>query len=83
LLFKGKDLKAEDQGTWLALNKSGRLAVLLNITSGTITPGARSRGHLVSDFVNNTKVTGPEYQKQVAQHASEHNPFHLLTMEIL
>ncbi|EIN12811.1 DUF833-domain-containing protein [Punctularia strigosozonata HHB-11173 SS5] len=47
-ILSGRDLKAG--GTWLGLNRSGKIAVLTNITEplGSYTS---SRGHLVSSFL--------------------------------
>ncbi|KAF4529382.1 hypothetical protein B566_EDAN017769, partial [Ephemera danica] len=82
-VFGGRDQQAGDEGgTWLAINKQGRLATLLNITSALRETTARSRGHLVTDFVT-SQVPGPQFQAQVVQEALQHNPFHLLTMEIV
>ena len=46
----GRDLQAG--GTWLALHRSGRFATVTNYRDAEpVTPGRRSRGHLVTGFL--------------------------------
>ena len=52
-VLAGRDLRAG--GTWLGIDRTGRLAAVTNFRQGEREPEARrSRGHLVSGF-----LTGP------------------------
>ncbi|XP_059489991.1 transport and Golgi organization protein 2 [Neocloeon triangulifer] len=84
-IFGGRDLQVSAEGgTWLAVNsKSGRLATLLNLSTKTLNPNAISRGNIVTDFVKDPSISGREYEAKVAEKADQHNPFHLVTFEIL
>jgi len=64
----GRDLQAG--GTWLALHRSGRFATVTNFRDAQLpSPKYRSRGHLVTEFLNSmespvdylNEVDGPEY----------------------
>lgn len=48
-VFGGRDLEAG--GSWLAIDRRGRLAAVTNFREPGATPGPRSRGELVSGFV--------------------------------
>jgi uncharacterized protein with NRDE domain len=48
-LFGGRDAAAG--GTWLAVDKSGRLAAVTNFRDPDARPAARSRGRLVTEFL--------------------------------
>lgn len=51
----GRDLQAG--GTWLALHRSGRFATVTNFRDAELpSPKYRSRGHLVTDFLNSNKA---------------------------
>jgi uncharacterized protein with NRDE domain len=85
IIILGRDLQpGADKGTWLAMNRrTGRLATLLNLANKASNPNALSRGHIVPDFVKDTASSGEEYGTKVAAKADLHNPFHLITFEIL
>lgn len=56
-ILGGRDLQAG--GTWLALSKSGRLATVTNFRDAKAPePGHRSRGRLVTDFVDGDSAPG-------------------------
>lgn len=85
ILYVGRDLQpGADKGTWLAMNRrTGRLATLLNLANKATNPNALSRGHIVADFVKDSVSSGVEYGTKIAAKADLHNPFHLITFEIL
>ncbi len=63
-IYGGRDL--EQGGSWLALDRSGRIAAVTNLREpGTKRPGAKSRGLLVSDYLRGN-LTPAEYLRQVA-----------------
>lgn len=63
-------------GTWLALNIRGRLAVLLNVFELDKQPNAKSRGHLVENFVKD-HISAPEYMEGLQD---VYNGFKLITI---
>lgn len=85
IMYVGRDLQpGADKGTWLAMNRrTGRLATLLNLANKASNPNALSRGHIVADFVKDSACSGVEYGTKIAAKADLHNPFHLITFEIL
>jgi uncharacterized protein with NRDE domain len=73
-IYGGRDL--QQGGSWLALDKSGRIAAVTNLREpGTERPGARSRGLLVSDYLRGM-LAPAEYLRQVA--AGNYDGFNLL-----
>jgi uncharacterized protein with NRDE domain len=76
LLLAGKDLQAG--GSWMGINRSGRLAALTNIRDPLrINDEARTRGELVSQFLQNTQCP-EEYTKDLKSTASHYNGYNLL-----
>jgi uncharacterized protein with NRDE domain len=75
-VYGGRDLLAG--GSWLAINRSGRLAVVTNYphAGGTPKPAA-SRGHLVGDFVRGTDHS-TVYLQAVAARAHRYAGFCLI-----
>lgn len=51
----GRDLKAG--GSWLAVSRSGRLAAVTNVREANASIAERSRGEIVSQFVNGEQST--------------------------
>jgi len=65
-------------GTWMAINKNGRIAMVTNYRDlKNLKTNAPSRGHLVTDFLLSTEA--PEiYLKKIEPRASEFNGFNLI-----
>lgn len=75
-VYAGRDLKAG--GTWLGVDRSGRVAALTNIRNGH--PPAddkRSRGELVANFLSGD-AEPRDYIDHVRETASAYNGFNLL-----
>lgn len=78
----GRDLEAMKPdgtcGTWMAMNKSGKIAMLTNYRDPkNINPQAPSRGFLVTDFLLSNEP--PEnYLKGIEPFAKEYNGFNLV-----
>jgi uncharacterized protein with NRDE domain len=72
----GRDLKAG--GTWLAVNRRGRVAAVTNYRQGqreSVAP--HSRGHLVSEFlIGDTGAA--DFMDRVSREAERYNGFNLL-----
>jgi uncharacterized protein with NRDE domain len=75
-VLAGRDLEAG--GTWLGITLNGRFAALTNYRNpADKSPGAPSRGALVSDFLTG-RFTPHDYLEKVAIRAQEYNGFSLL-----
>lgn len=68
----------EEGGSWLGLNKTGRIAAVTNFRDGIgETKSTRSRGHLVSRFLQENSA--PEkYLNDILEQKSDFNAFNLL-----
>lgn len=75
-IVAGRDLK--EGGTWMGITTSGRFAALTNYRDpASFRPEARSRGHLVKDYLNSNMV--PEtYIDNLVDGGSSYNGFNLL-----
>lgn len=75
-ILGGRDLEA--RGTWMAMNKNGRIAMVTNYRDiRNIKPVAPSRGALVTDFL--LDGSSPEdYLGEVESKAQEYNGFNLV-----
>lgn len=75
-ILAGKDLQAG--GTWLGVNRLGKLAALTNYRQGTQhNTQSRSRGQLVLDFLNHQQTAAEYLQNCVAQ-AVNYQGFNLI-----
>lgn len=75
-ILGGRDLEA--RGTWMAIHKNGRLAMVTNYRDiRNIKPAAPSRGALVTDFLldNDSPVA---YLNRVANNGPQYNGFNLI-----
>ena len=72
----GRDLEA--QGTWMGMTTSGKISMLTNYRDPkNISPHAPSRGHLVSNYLEQ-HVEADDYLKQIEPQAATYNGFNLL-----
>ncbi|HZX74640.1 MAG TPA: NRDE family protein, partial [Cyclobacteriaceae bacterium] len=79
-ILGGRDLEAG--GTWLAMNKNGRISFITNYRDPKhIDPKAPSRGKLVSDFVMG-KEKPYDYLKNIEADAKAYNGFNLVVGDI-
>jgi uncharacterized protein with NRDE domain len=76
-IFGGRDLVAG--GSWLAVDRAGRLAAVTNAGAQCAAPGARSRGHLVVDFLAAPGVSAAQFG--TALDPSHYAPFNLLLLD--
>lgn len=75
-VLAGSDLKAG--GTWLGIDRQGRLAAVTNYRQGEREPpAARSRGRLVSEFLTGN-TSALEHIQQVQGEANLYNGFNLI-----
>jgi uncharacterized protein with NRDE domain len=72
----GRDLRAG--GTWLGIDRTGRLAAVTNYRQGTReSPAPRSRGHLVGDYLT-SRVGAQDHTARVGRDAELYNGFNLI-----
>jgi uncharacterized protein with NRDE domain len=72
----GRDLEAG--GTWLGIDRRGRLAAVTNYRQGQReSPSPRSRGRLVSDFLTGNSPAS-EYMERIQPEAGLYNGFNLI-----
>ncbi len=75
-IYGGRDLVGE--GTWLAIQASGRFALVTNVHSNQPNVASfTSRGLLVSDYLS-TDISPLIYLQQIRRHRAEFNPFNLI-----
>lgn len=75
-VLAGRDL--EHGGTWLGVTRSGRWAAITNYRApGSQRPDARSRGHLVTEFLLDTRPP-LEHLRELERSADSYNGFTLL-----
>ncbi len=75
-VLAGRDLEAG--GTWLGMDRCGRFAAVTNYRQGEREPtAARSRGHLVSDYLT-TGIDAHVHLERVERDAALYNGFNLI-----
>jgi uncharacterized protein with NRDE domain len=78
-VLAGKDLHGG--GTWLGVDRLGRLAALTNYRDPQKNrPGARSRGQLVSGFLQGD-LSAHDYLARLSHEVDQFNPFNLLLFD--
>ena len=79
-VFGGRDLEAG--GTWLGINRDGRLAAVTNVREpGGMQPGKRSRGELTRGFLSGSK-SPREYLGEIDARARDYAGFNLLLGDV-
>lgn len=78
-IYAGRDLVGG--GTWLGVNKSGRIAAVTNYRDPNAPTGIVSRGHLVADYLRSNE-NPPEYLEKVMQSGASYSGFNLIVGEI-
>ncbi|MEQ8662750.1 MAG: NRDE family protein [Gammaproteobacteria bacterium] len=74
-IIGGRDLEAG--GSWLALDRRGRFATITNVRAGTPQAGARSRGLIVTDFLDGAPGAAA-YAAQLARDGDAYAGFNVL-----
>ncbi|CAG7822906.1 unnamed protein product [Allacma fusca] len=80
-ILGGMDMEpGREGGTWLGMNvQSGKIGVLLNITSKTMSADKRGRGSIVINFLN-TSEDSLSYSNSLLQGADQYNPFNMVSI---
>lgn len=81
-ILAGMDMTpGKEGGTWLGSSKSGRIGVLLNVSSRTSTDDKLGRGFIVTDYLGSNQSTEQHLAKLLSA-ASTYNPFHLVAIDL-
>jgi len=79
-IFAGRDLQAG--GTWLGINRTGRIAALTNFRNpGSHDPRRESRGHIITGWLNSNEST-EEYLGKLDSSTIKYNGFSLLAGDL-
>ncbi len=78
-VFGGRDLEAG--GTWLAIDRRGRLAAVTNFREPVAAPGPRSRGELVAGFASGSEDID-DWGESVAARPDDWSGFSLLLFDL-
>ncbi|MFN0314837.1 MAG: NRDE family protein [Burkholderiales bacterium] len=77
-ILGGRDLAAG--GSWLAVNRQGKLAAVTNFRDGQPKTARRSRGHLVSEYMG-SNLSGAQQIQSLASAQDEYGGFNLLLLD--
>ena len=78
-ILAGRDQEpGKEGGTWLGMNKDGRVSLLTNIYAGKSSPGA-GRGFLVINALK--EKDSKEYLTKLAESDTKYSPFNLLILD--
>ncbi|XP_037536526.1 transport and Golgi organization protein 2 homolog [Nematolebias whitei] len=81
-IISGLDLECgKEGGSWLGINKKGKLAAITNYLEGYPNPDAQGRGFLVSNFLMEKDVDSCSYMKKVSADGHLYNGFNLITAD--
>ncbi|KAJ8005807.1 hypothetical protein DPEC_G00121710 [Dallia pectoralis] len=81
-ILSGLDLEeGKKGGSWLGINKRGKLAALTNYLEGRPNPDLQGRGFLVSNFLTDQSQSSSSYLKKVSSEGHLYNGFNLLTAQ--
>nr|XP_061804619.1 transport and Golgi organization protein 2 homolog isoform X3 [Nerophis lumbriciformis] len=81
-VLSGLDLEyGKEGGSWLGINKNGKLAAITNYMEGRPNPDAQGRGFLVSNYLVDKDLDSYSYLKKVSTESHLYNGFNLLTAE--
>jgi uncharacterized protein with NRDE domain len=77
-IFGGRDLRA--QGSWLGVDRRGRLAAVTNFAEPGAGAAARSRGELIAQFLSGD-APSESFAGELEQRAAQYGPFSLLLFD--
>lgn len=77
-ILGGRDLKAG--GSWLAVDRRGRLAAVTNFRDGHDTEYPRSRGQLVQDYLTGS-ASVDDYLAGLNAHEADYGPYNLVIFD--
>ncbi|MCZ6585344.1 MAG: NRDE family protein [Gammaproteobacteria bacterium] len=77
-ILGGRDLKAG--GSWLAVDRRGRLAAVTNFRDGGEADYPRSRGGLVQDYLTDS-ISADDYLATLKAHEGDYGPYNLVIFD--
>ena len=77
-ILGGRDLQAG--GSWLAVDRRGRLAAVTNFRDDHDTAYPRSRGHLVQDYLTGS-ISADDYLAALKAHKPDYGPYNLVIFD--
>ncbi|MEE8249771.1 MAG: NRDE family protein, partial [Gammaproteobacteria bacterium] len=77
-ILGGRDLQAG--GSWLAVDRRGRLAAVTNFRDDHDTAYPRSRGHLVQDYLTGS-ISADDYLAALKAHEPDYGPYNLVIFD--
>lgn len=77
-ILGGRDLQAG--GSWLAVDRRGRLAAVTNFRDDHDTAYPRSRGHLVQDYLTGS-ISADDYLAALKAHEADYGPYNLVIFD--
>ncbi|XP_068167652.1 transport and Golgi organization protein 2 homolog [Antennarius striatus] len=81
-ILSGLDLECgKEGGSWLGINKWGKLAGITNFMEGPPNPDLQGRGSLVSNYLIDKDQDSYSYLKKVSAEGLLYNGFNLITAE--
>ncbi|XP_028313991.1 transport and Golgi organization protein 2 homolog isoform X2 [Gouania willdenowi] len=81
-ILSGLDLECgKEGGSWLGINRRGKLAAITNYMEGRPNPDAQGRGFLVSNYLMDKEQDSYSYLKKVSTESHLYNGFNLITAE--
>ncbi|KAK2902461.1 hypothetical protein Q8A73_012207 [Channa argus] len=81
-ILSGLDLEfGKEGGSWLGINKRGKLAAVTNYMEGRLNPDAQGRGFLVSNYLIDKDLDSYAYLKKVSAEGQLYNGFNIITAE--
>lgn len=80
-ILAGRDMQDGRQGgTWLGMDRMGRIGLLTNIYTGKLNHMAQGRGFLVMDYLQG-EVSASDYLRDVSLRKVLYNPFNMCLFE--
>ncbi|XP_034026989.1 transport and Golgi organization protein 2 homolog isoform X2 [Thalassophryne amazonica] len=81
-ILSGLDLETgKEGGSWIGINKRGKLAAITNYLEERLNPDAQGRGFLVSNYFLDKDLDSYSYLKKVSTEGHLYNGFNLITAE--
>ncbi|UOX38710.1 T10-like protein [Finch poxvirus] len=81
-IVSGLDLQTKNaDGTWLGMNRLGKISAITNYLQPTENPNATSRGYLVSNYLT-SEVDSYEYLLDVSRNGHLYNGFNIITASL-
>ena len=82
MMLAGRDLTpGKEGGTWLGMDRHGRIGILTNIATGSYEKEGKGRGHLIPDYLK-SPLKPSEFLESLHKSEDVYNPFNLLLIDL-